>query len=55
MEHNELIVNGTPRDIFQGNTTTPGVKVYFNVRCTGKDGNPCGHLLARVARYSRTG
>jgi hypothetical protein len=47
LEHNEMIIHGTPPHLFK-NTTTPGVTVYVQVRCAGKDGNPCGHLLARV-------
>jgi hypothetical protein len=50
MEHNEVIVHGTPPGIFANTTlvTIPGVKVYVHVRCSGKDGERCGRLLARV-------
>jgi hypothetical protein len=50
MEHNEVIIHGSSPDIFANTTLagSPDIKVYFAVRCTGKPGKPCGHLLARV-------
>jgi hypothetical protein len=50
MEHNEVIIHGSSPDIFANTTLAgvPDIKVYGTVRCTGKDGERCGRLLARV-------